>query len=86
MSTAKLEARIEALEAEVSKLKEQLAGQATPAKAGWRAMVGIFPNDELTRKAQQYARDYRQSMRPKNKKGKKNRVHTRHRSHESAAA
>lgn len=86
MSTARLEARIEALEAEVANLKEQMAGRANPAKSGWRAMVGIFPNDELTRKAQRYAREYRQSLRPRNKKGKKKRVSTRHRSHESAAA
>jgi hypothetical protein len=86
MSTAKLEQRIDALEAEVARLKEQLTAQASMSKTGWKAIVDTFPNDELTRRAERYTREYRESLRPKRKKGKKKRVHSRHRSPNAVAA
>jgi hypothetical protein len=83
MSTAKLEARIDALEAEVAAMKVQLAQGGT--KTGWQAIVGTFPDDELTRRAEQYGREYRESLQPKAKKARGKRVRARHRSPQPVA-
>jgi hypothetical protein len=85
MSTAKLEARIEALEAEVKSLREELRAKAVYGR-GWKAFVGAFPDDKLTREAQRLGRKYRESQRPKAVKGKKKPVHSGHRPAQSAAA
>jgi hypothetical protein len=86
MSTAKLEERIVALETEVAELKRQLATQSGQRLTGWRTIVGTMPDDEITRRAEQFGREYRESFRPKPRKGKKKRARARHRSHEPAPA
>jgi len=69
MSNGSLENRVEALEAEISRLKRLVEeGKTAP---GWKRMVGAFLNDPYFKQAMDYGRQYRESLRPGKKKAKK---------------
>lgn len=70
MSGRSLEERVAALEAEVAHLRERIIDRGIK-KTGWEAIVGTFLNDPYYEKAMKYGRQYRESLRPKNKKKKK---------------
>jgi hypothetical protein len=58
----RLEDRVAALEAEVTRLK-RLVEDSKPA--GWRKLIGSFLNDPYYEEAMKYGRQYRESTRPK---------------------
>ena len=64
MASASLEQRVTALEAEVAKLKSQLA-ERNLTKPWWEQIAGTFQNDSIYDQAMQLGRQYRQSLRPK---------------------
>ena len=63
MAGAALESRVEALEAELARLKEQLKG---PVR--WWEEIGTFANDPIYERAMKLGREYRRSLRPTGKK------------------
>jgi hypothetical protein len=69
MATSSVETRLTALEAEVARLKQELGDQKEGA--GWRKIIGTFANDPLYDKAMKYGREYRESLRPGNRKKRK---------------
>ena len=71
MSTAQIERRLKALEAELADLKSQLRlGGRTPKK-GWKQIVGSFAGDPLHTKVMRLGRQYREAQRPGGKRGKR---------------
>jgi hypothetical protein len=76
MAGGSLEERVAALEAELAQLKNQIVGRDN-LKPGWQAMVGAFLNDPYFEKAMKYGRQYRESLRPKNKAKRKRRTSDR---------
>ena len=84
MAAPQIEQRLAALEAEVARLKEQLAN-AVPAKGDWlNEIYGAFENDPIYEEAMRLGREYRESLRPKAssktspKAGKKSAKEPRH--------
>ena len=63
MPGAPLESRVEALEAELARLKEQLS-----APVRWWEDIGTFANDPVYEQAMKLGRAYRRSLRPVAKK------------------
>lgn len=63
-----LTARLETLEAEVARLKEQFSAVAYPDLPWWEKRWGIFDNDPDYDKAMELGRKYRESLRPKSLK------------------
>ena len=70
MAGRSLEERVASLETQVAHLRDQILEQGVK-KAGWEAIVGTFLNDPYYEKAMNYGRQYRESLRPKKKKKKK---------------
>jgi len=70
MAGKSLEERVASLETQVAHLRDQILEQGVK-KAGWEAIVGTFLNDPYYEKAMNYGRQYRESLRPKKKKKKK---------------
>jgi hypothetical protein len=68
MATDNVEARLSALEEEVTKLKVLVEEKKTP---WWKQWAGAFLNDPYFEEARKYGRAYRESTRPKQKKRKK---------------
>ncbi len=66
MANSSVEARLEALEAEVARLKEQLQG--SHRNDSWKSIIGTFDNDPAYEKAMKLGRQYRESQRPKSRK------------------
>ena len=64
MASARLEARVAALEAEVVKLKRKLEERNLIAP-WWEQIAGTFQNDPLYERAMRLGQQYRQSLRPK---------------------
>lgn len=94
-STAQLEERMAALEAEVALLKSRLSESAQPATnlPWWEKIAGRFENDPDYDRAMELGRAYRESLRPKpakaskavkSKARKSRNVRARHRSSKSA--
>ena len=66
MSIAQLEQRLQAIEAELSYLRAQLASSnGSPGKDDWRQIIGTFANDPLHAEAVRLGRKWRESQRPK---------------------
>jgi hypothetical protein len=63
MAGAPLESRVEALETELARLKDQLKG---PVR--WWEEIGTFANDPIYERAMKLGRSYRRSLRPTGKK------------------
>ena len=71
MAVPGIEHRVAALEADVARLKEQLA-KAVPPKGDWLdAFSGVFDNDPIYEEAMRFGREYRESLRPKRSKQSK---------------
>ncbi len=64
MASARLEARVAALEAEVAKLKRKLEERDLIAP-WWEQIAGTFQNDPLYERAMRLGQQYRQSLRPR---------------------
>lgn len=69
-----LAARVEALEAEVSRLKQKVNAAPNSELPWWEKRWGMFDDDPDYEKAMELGRKYRESLRPKSsrKKSKKN--------------
>jgi hypothetical protein len=65
MSAAKLEDRVQALEAEVARLKARLDTKETPPVPWTEQIWGSFANDPIYEEAMRLGREYRESLRPK---------------------
>jgi hypothetical protein len=66
-----LRARVEALEAEVARLKERL-GETRRDKGDWvKEITGTFANDPIYDEAMRLGREYRESLRPKPRRPRK---------------
>jgi hypothetical protein len=59
-----LEERVEALEAEVARLKQERASVTTPARPWWEEIRGTFKDDPIYAEAMRLGREYRESLRP----------------------
>ena len=64
MASSKLEQRVTALEAEVSKLKNKLEAK-DHTSLWWEQIAGTFENDLIYDHAMRLGQHYRQSLRPK---------------------
>jgi hypothetical protein len=65
MATTSLEARMAVLEAEVARLKEQLAAQKpSTASPWWERIYGMFADSPAYEEAMRLGREYRESLRP----------------------
>ena len=64
MASARLEARVAALETEVAQLKRKLEEQET-IRPWWEQITGTFQDDPIYERAMQLGQQYRQSLRPK---------------------
>jgi hypothetical protein len=73
MTAPRLEARIAALEAEVAKLKAMLQAGKPSADPWMEHVWGSFANDPVYDEAMRLGREYRESLRPKPRKGRKRR-------------
>ena len=60
-SSQRLEVRVEALEAELSKLKQLLAGLLKRETPWWVSVAGSFENDPTFEEAVQFGQEWRQS-------------------------
>lgn len=56
-----LEARVKVLEAELSKLKQQLGGLLPNETPWWESIAGSFENDPTFEEATQLGKDWRKS-------------------------
>jgi hypothetical protein len=63
-STSQLEQRVAALEAEVTRLKNQIEALHPPTP-WWEQIAGTFQNDPMYEEAMRLGRHYRQSLRPR---------------------
>ncbi len=70
MTTAQLERRLAALEAELSQLRAVLEEKASPDQLGWRRIIGSFANDPAFDEAMRLGREWRESFRPKKRSRK----------------
>ena len=65
MAVGQIEQRVAALEAEVSRLRQELEAVTKPASPWWQPMVGAFADDPAFEEAMGLGREYRESLRPK---------------------
>jgi len=77
MSTADLEKRLVALEAEVAALKKKASHTAELERPWWEEIAGTFANDPIYDEAMRLGRQYRDSLGPK--EGRRRNGRARHR-------
>jgi len=63
-STARLERRVAALEADLTKLKTQIEAMHT-TQPWWEQIAGTFQHDPMYEEAMRLGQQYRQSLRPR---------------------
>lgn len=68
---ASMEQRMKALEEEVAQLKTKLAKTASPRRPWWKEIAGIFAGDPDFLEAMRLGREYRESLRHKPRKRRK---------------
>jgi hypothetical protein len=68
MSTAQLERRLQAVEAELARLNARLAASNGPHVDDWRSTIGSFAGDPYHAEAMRLGRQYREAQRPKRAK------------------
>jgi hypothetical protein len=68
MGTAQLAKRLVSLEAEVARLKGQMAAQTADPRPWWERISGRFAGDPIYDQAMRLGRKYRESLRPKSRK------------------
>jgi len=84
MSSADLETRVSALEAELAKLKAEISTSSGRQGLWWDEISGIFANDPAFEEAMRLGRKWRESFRPKPAKKKKSNGGSRHRSSDAS--
>jgi uncharacterized small protein (DUF1192 family) len=62
MTTAHLERRVNALEAEVTRLKAAIEAKSGPQELGWRRIIGSFADDPAFDEAMRLGREWRESF------------------------
>jgi hypothetical protein len=67
MTVAELALRVEALERDVSALKQQLA-ERSDTRPWWKSLAGKYANDPIFDEVVALGREYRESLRPGAKK------------------
>ena len=73
MSTTTLEERVAALEVEVAQLRSNSAtAPEKPQPPWWEKIFGAFANDPVYDEAMRLGRAYRESLRPRQARPKKN--------------
>jgi uncharacterized small protein (DUF1192 family) len=70
MASARLDQRVAALEAEVAQLKRKL-GERDTMVPWWEQIAGTFQNDPLYERAMRLGHQYRQSVRTKSPRPRK---------------
>lgn len=66
MASRSIEERVDALEAEVARLKQRLEGEPRQAETPWwKKVVGAFKDDPEFEEAMRLGREYRESLRPR---------------------
>jgi hypothetical protein len=64
-----LENRVEELERQVARLKQQQAANTAPGSRGWLDdLYGAFAGDAVFERAMKLGREYRRSLRPRGRK------------------
>lgn len=71
MTAERLEARVAALETEVARLRAKLEEKESAPAPWWKQIAGTFEGDPYYAEAMRLGRRYRESLRPKPRKGKK---------------
>jgi hypothetical protein len=71
MSAEPLEERVAALEQELKSLKAKVAANEVPTVAWWDKVAGSFADDAIYEEAMRLGREWRESFRPKPRKGRK---------------
>ncbi len=71
MSSVRLQQRLEALEAEVARLRAKVEDTTNGATPWWDQMWGAFADDPAFQQAMELGRQYRESQRPKRSSAKK---------------
>lgn len=71
MDTTALLHRVEALEAEVARLRNQVDQKDDESMPWWKKIAGTFEGDPYYAEAMRLGRKYRDSLRPKARKKKK---------------
>lgn len=71
MAISSLKQRVEVLEKEVARLKEQLGAADKPTDPWLDKVWGAFANDPAFEEAMRLGREYRESLRPKSPRRKK---------------
>jgi hypothetical protein len=84
MAVAPIEKRVAALEAEVTRLRQELETVKRPSTPWWQEIYGTFAGDPLHQEAMRLGRDYRESLRPRprgrpSKESTKRRIHRKRR-------
>lgn len=70
MSTAQLERRLRALEAAIERLQNQVRGATDPLRRWWIEDAGRFKGDADFDDIVRLGKAYRESLRPKRRRGK----------------
>ena len=71
MSAVPIESRLAALEAEVARLRAKVEQQSEAKQPWWEAIAGTFEGDPIYGEAMRLGREWRESFRPKGRKGRK---------------
>jgi hypothetical protein len=81
MSAQTIEARLSALEREITQIKQLLQRKSGPSQPWWERIAGAFEDDPVYQQAMKLGRQYRESLRPKGREHRaKNNGRPRHRS------
>jgi hypothetical protein len=72
MTTAELAKRVEALEKAVAELRSRMSGP-DPQRPWWRLDAGRFRDDPVFEEIVRLGREYRESLRPKPRKERRDR-------------
>lgn len=80
MPAQTIEARLHALEREVTQIKQLLQGKSGSGDPWWERIAGAFEDDPVYQQAMKLGRQYRESLRPKGREPRaKNHGRPRHR-------
>jgi hypothetical protein len=71
MAAGSLKQRVEALEAEVARLKAKLEGRTRGTMPWWEKIAGTFANDPIYEEAMRLGKEWRESFRPKSRRRRK---------------
>lgn len=72
MTKAELEQRLRTMERELAQIKERIGALPAPSAPWWHKIWGRFADDESFPLAVKLGREYRESLRPRPKRKKRN--------------